>query len=261
MELLSILLLLALQRQWPELEPPAERDCPLSQLQSHSGAPWLAALLIAALVAALYYGLRQTLWGLPGLLLAMGSLWFACGRADGLRTLQAQRDCLQLNDLQGAALAGADGDSTEGGGNSPEQLLATLQRQQTRHYLQQWFAPVFWFCLLGPGGAVGYRLLATGAGTAARERANWLPARLLALAFSLTGDFQRAYPAAREQFLAPQANVELVDHCADAALPDPLIEQAEPGPSMEAHLAAREGLLKRTRVLWLCAIALAVIAL
>lgn len=77
------------------------------------------------------------------------------------------------------------------------------------------FAPIFWFVLLGPFGALLYRLSNTLDAmwgykneryqyfgyTAARfdDLLNWLPARLTALSYTLLGDTRRAWHAWRYQ--------------------------------------------------------------
>jgi AmpE protein len=60
----------------------------------------------------------------------------------------------------------------------------------------RWFAPLFYFLVIGPLGAVGYRLVKVHAeqGKEARylvvlQWLDWLPARALGLSFALLGDF------------------------------------------------------------------------
>lgn len=247
MEFFALLLLIALRHQWPELEPAHLKSRP----------DWLLAVLAAAAVAALDFYLRHALWGLPGLLLAVGALWFACGRRDAERALQRYRLHLQRNDLEGARLEAENSELVPAlaSADDLERLQALVQRSWLQQQLESWFAPVLWFCLLGPGGAVAYRLLQ------GERRLAWLddaPARLLALSFSLTGDFQRGYPAAREALLGPFASDLLLLRSIEASAP-----AAAPanGPACDQVLGQRQRLIERTRLLWLCAIALGVIAL
>jgi AmpE protein len=75
---------------------------------------------------------------------------------------------------------------------------AEPQQQPNYSYLaeivERWLTPVFWFVLAGPVGALAYRLLALQApqmpmARKARDWAEWLPTRLLALALPLMGHF------------------------------------------------------------------------
>lgn len=76
------------------------------------------------------------------------------------------------------------------------------------------FATVFWFCVLGPAGAVLYRMLAEGAlrppaAVVARPALlrsyryllgllGWIPARLVAFGYAMTGSFEEALQRLRE---------------------------------------------------------------
>jgi len=76
------------------------------------------------------------------------------------------------------------------------------------------FATVFWFCLLGPAGAVLYRMVAEGAlrpspiivARPPLQRAyryalgllGWIPARLIAFGYAMTGSFEEALQRLRE---------------------------------------------------------------
>ena len=74
--------------------------------------------------------------------------------------------------------------------------------------LVRWFGVLFWFALLGPSGALLYRLAqllaATPAGedsTPARKFAallDWLPAHLMALALALASNFDAVFSAWRD---------------------------------------------------------------
>ncbi len=263
MEFIALLILIGLRYRWPFFEAPAAQ-CGFSRLTSGNGSVVIGALVPALLVGALDISLRQVAWGLPSLLLAVAALWFACGRADALRILDCQRSQLRENALESAIQTAREAGSLPD--TSPlgiDDLLTALQRPQAEYYLHQWFAPVLWFCLLGPAGAVGYRLiyLAGSGNPQPLQLASWLPSRLLALSFSLTGNLYRAYPAAREQMFDEAPASLLVDQCANAALPDGDSAIPASGPALDARLAQREALFHRTRLLWLSAIALGVIAI
>ncbi len=134
------------------------------------------------------------------------------------------------------------------------------------------FAPMFWFVVLGPVGAVLFRMSAAFVGNpvlrageqqiAARlyEILLWLPARLLAIGLGLAGTlgpvvevFGRAShgPGSSEKLLGAAALAALGDHRDGTAADD------------DAHVAAIDamfGLVKRGFLVWLVVLALLVAA-
>ncbi|HEY0178910.1 MAG TPA: beta-lactamase induction protein, partial [Dokdonella sp.] len=150
--------------------------------------------------------------------------------------------------------------------------------------LSRWFGVLFWFVVLGPGGALGYRVVqllahhpafATDIGAVQRgrlERAalvlDWAPAHLIALTLALVSDFDavvrtwRGYHAAHRGgyftldlgFLGAiarsgvDADVVAGDGYA-TDVDDPLVE-----------LADARAVLRRVLVTWLALIALLVLA-
>ncbi|TGQ49636.1 hypothetical protein, partial [Mesorhizobium sp. M4B.F.Ca.ET.211.01.1.1] len=77
----------------------------------------------------------------------------------------------------------------------------------------RWFAVLFWFLLLGPAGALGYRLLALMAESPMRARVpveplalaqrllgwiEWPVAQLMAFSMALVGNFDTAWKAWRQ---------------------------------------------------------------
>ena len=67
-----------------------------------------------------------------------------------------------------------------------------MQRAFLYQAQQGWFAVLFYFLLLGPVGALAYRVLqlaTPGKSSSLLWLADWVPARLLAASFTLTGNF------------------------------------------------------------------------
>lgn len=111
--------------------------------------------------------------------------------------------------------------------------LQTLHQTLTRAIFlaanERVFAVVFWFILLGPMGAVLYRLT-----TLARTQAvveinevaaklqsllDWLPVRLLTFLFALCGHFTQVITYWKRALLkSPEANDAMLAHCGVAAL-------------------------------------------
>ena len=151
----------------------------------------VAPLLLFALI---YVCVEAIFGGTAMLLLGTAALFFAFGREDFPTLSQRFLARARAGDLEGASLviteAGGDG-SAEDADDFADTAIAFFSVMA----LQRWFGPVIYFLLLGPIGAVAYRLayLAQDTPTPLTEsmmRAlDWLPSRLMALSFSLFGDF------------------------------------------------------------------------
>jgi AmpE protein len=157
-------------------------------------------------------------------------------------------------------------------------------------YFERLFAVIFWYLLLGP---IGVLLYAAARLIARNESENestwqdaliprlvfileWLPARALALTFSLAGDFVAAFHRLRENFLSQAPAQELVKACAIDASESSLLrtsvkyEELAPtatfaggmeSPGSYPQGAARQidellSLMFRSQVIWLTVLAL-----
>lgn len=130
------------------------------------------------------------------------------------------------------------------------------------------FAVLFWFVILGPAGAVLYRLIALcgerDAPLLLADRAakiqtmlDWLPARVLTFMFALGGHFTRVFSCWRRRALAgPQDNNALLGECGIAALD---IASAENFPEDQTPEKESVALLDRALVLTLVLLAMVVL--
>ncbi len=169
-----------------------------------------AALLIGLtlpllLVATLQWLLGDWAYGLPGLAFGVLALFYAWGPRD----LEHDVDAVIDADVMGREAAAKplfpqrDDVSVEGG---------ALVEAVFRCALWRWFGPLFWFFVLGPLGAVGYRLVALAAQGAARSRLpegqrdtastlhdllDWPVAQLMTLTLALAADFDAVIGAWR----------------------------------------------------------------
>ena len=126
------------------------------------------------------------------------------------------------------------------------------------------FAVLFWFALLGPEGALLYRLSVhtlyhsprqTLSRAAHRLEAvlSWIPVNLMAFSFSLAGDYEKvsqAWRAKPRQNDLAACNYQTLIKTGLGAIGD-----CEPGDEIDCIHALR-GLLKRSLVIWLAFIAL-----
>lgn len=174
---------------------------------------WRSAwgVLLALLPPLLVVGLLQLLFeraafGLGGLLFGVAALFHAWGPRDLDRDVDAVIDGPDPIARRHAAARLSDV------GVPPDDSEA-LVTGVFRNAMRRWFGVLLWFLLLGPVGAVGYRLAvllvaaAAGgrlpAGTARGARrllrvVEWPVAQLMSLALALVGSFDRVIAAWRE---------------------------------------------------------------
>lgn len=146
-------------------------------------------------------------------------------------------------------------------------------------YLDKLFAVFFWFFLLGPAGAVFYRLVSlyhdlpvVREGRLPAQRGwllalLWLPARYMALCSCLAGNFTTAFDVWRRLLLDTRLSpAEYLARCLDAAL----INEGEASVPAEADEALRlalqrhpalQDLLARTEIIGLVGLSLAILLL
>jgi AmpE protein len=164
------------------------------------GGGLLLAVALPALVAAFVLGLIEPiLFGLLWIGLAAFLLLYAFGRGDFQATMGRYRGHAFSGDFEAAYLEASQVFAWEEQNATPQsaaEVHVMIQRALLYEGFQRWFAVLFYFVVLGPAGAVAYRLLQLAGddfGAQLRQRwlfyADWVPARLLAAAFSLTGDF------------------------------------------------------------------------
>ena len=168
-------------------------------------------VLLALVPPLLLVGLLQALfddaaWGLGGLLFGVAALFHAWGPRD----LDRDVDALVDGDSDPVARRHAAARLSDTG-VAPADADA-LVTAVFRNALRRWFGVLLWFLLLGPVGAIGYRLVALlvaaaaggrlPAGTARGAKAllrwiEWPVAQLMCLALALVGSFDRVVAAWR----------------------------------------------------------------
>ncbi|MEH6564675.1 MAG: regulatory signaling modulator protein AmpE [Halopseudomonas sp.] len=141
-------------------------------------------------------------------------------------------------------------------------LLARVRGRMLTDALRGYFVPVLWFLLLGPLGALGYRLLRLFVErlpaddrtyiTSLVHAMEWLPARLLAASFALVGHFDQVFGALRGLWGDWDSAIEpLLVTAAEAALST----SEQPGED-ETVLAPIRALLFRAMLVWAVPVAL-----
>lgn len=248
------------------------------------------ALVPPLLAVALFQlALDKPLIGLGGLVFGIIVLFYAWGPRDldlDVEALATARDAASRREA--AARLWPDGATPLLDGGS---LIEAVFRSA----LRRWFGVLFWFLLLGPVGALGYRLVALAAeGEASRHLPgetldgartllallDWPVAQLLTLAMALVGNFDTVLGAWREsggsrfsldnRFLGAVARAsvkcELADEAADYGNESGV---GAPGLSGQGvalsagdvpELRDAMSLVWRSLLVWLAALALFVIA-
>ncbi|MBL0228944.1 cobalamin biosynthesis protein [Thermomonas sp.] len=240
------------------------------------------ALAVPLLVVGLFQvALREPLWGFVGVLFAVVVLFHCWGPRDLDLDVAGVLDAPDAASRRHAASrlwAHAAGARMDG----PSLVEAVF-----RNALRRWFGVLFWFLLLGPFGAVLYRLSVLAVErddtqlaheTAAGARAwlallEWPVAQLMTLGLALVGNFDSVMAAWREDD-AFALHGDLLGTAARASVrsgsPKKAADYAESGVSASTAIIEVFGELPELRdamnlawrilILWLAVIALFVVA-
>lgn len=245
------------------------------------GDPWQGRLGVLLVVAApllltllLQAGLDDALFGVLGLAFAIAVLLFCLGPRDlGLELDEYRAALTSDNDELATRLArGLLG--SEPPDDIDEQARAVTHAVLVQANLRI-FGVLFWFVLLGPVGAVLYRAVAELRHHAAETRdefawsvqhfmdvLDWVPARLTAFGYALSGDFEaavlrwRSLTANQDHWGVPADDVLIA---AGAGALD-LDDDSRDNLSWDQVLQSTLSLVWRTLVLWVFVIALLTLA-
>lgn len=224
----------------------------------------LLVLLPLLILVLLQWWLQRNGLGLIGLLLFALVLLACVGRRDPLGEMATGFErAWERGDKAAAALVAERdlGVTAEG----QDSVLTEVRAALVREVLQGYMVTVFWFALLGPAGALGYRLLrlladqadssAASPASALAHALEWIPARLLAASFALVGHFDHVRAELADVVLRWELPSDVLVHrAAEAALnggSGPLA-----GSDAVGVLADTRTLLVRALVAWAVALAL-----
>lgn len=234
-------------------------------------------MLITPLVLVtmlLQVGLDDALFGLLGLVFAVAVLVFCLGPRDLGHELTQYREAHIAGDQEQATRLARTLMGREPPGDPMEQARAVTEAVLVQANLRI-FGVLFWFVILGPVGAVLYRAVTelsrltqqdhdefSWAARQLQEILDWLPARLVALGYALSGHFEaamvgwRAATAHNDTWLVPAAQV--LAATGTGALD---LEQAiDDNMAWDQALQSAMGLVWRTLILWVFVIALLTLA-
>ena len=196
----------------------------LAYVEAHQCAPWLALSLLVALPVfglALVLGLTETvLFGALAIPLHILILIYSLGRGDVRQQMGPSADALRRGDEQGALYA-AERDL----GLTLQPIAQTLKQHLVWRAYEGFFAVIFWYVLLGPIPALGYRLLDLAERHASaqvqllaqqlRHGLDWLPSRFFAFSLALVGNFSAVAEKVLPQLLS--WSMSIARYVSDAA--------------------------------------------
>lgn len=243
---------------------PALSNKPVAVLVLALAGPVLALLVLLALVDNIWHWLQ--------LLVAVVVLLYTVGRGRFRRAIKRYRRAREEGDWLTALAAYqttvAPQELTD---DLPEQddwksLDERMNRAIAYRGLERTFAVLFWFVLLGPAGALLYRLSTLyrqgedkelpAQSEAARFLwyLEWPASRVLGLSFALTGNFVSCVHSLREHFWkGDQPTGESLQHFIEGALH--VGEQSAPETTARVEPEAMLALLSRTLIFWISVLA------
>ncbi len=178
----------------------------------HGAIAWCVGVLPVAFLVWLVQSWLSELnfllgwaWGVGVLYLTMGLKYYSSIAEDIAAKLRAG----QLEEARAALQSWRGGDAA---GFGPRELASVAIEQLFVHSHRQTFGVLFWFVLLGPAGAVLFRLASvlslrwreatpqfSGAAAKIFHALNWAPVRLTALTYAVAGNFEDAMYCWRSQ--------------------------------------------------------------
>ena len=240
---------------------------------SPGGAPLLCVAAPVVVCAIVQWGLRGNLFGLGALLFAVLVLFWCWGPRDLERDVEAVEKAPDSERRSAAAQAlRPDGRSGTVAFEAEALVSATFESA-----LKRWFGVLFWFAVLGPAGALLYRLLQVCAATpaqldnAATRRAvmafDWLPAHGVALALAIASNFDAVFKTWRDWHATRIDRFELNPGFLDAiarASVDADVEADDEYGHKDPHaplvaLSDAMVLVRRVLIVWLTVVALIVL--
>jgi membrane protein required for beta-lactamase induction len=218
--------------------------------------PLSIVLVIQLLLMDLLFGLPYFVFGIFVLLYCLGP---ACLSSD----IEAYLDARSMGD---------DDEALHYAGSLTERAASTVPDQQTSDVTrailhvanERIFSVLFWFVVLGPFGAVVYRLVTNISkrdeidslaqyATLVQSVVAWIPAHLLAAGYALTGHFDGAFRAYQSR--PRESNMSLANHDVLVTTGLGALRGREATNEISSIQAARD-LVMRAIIVWIAVLAL-----
>jgi len=219
------------------------------------------------LVTGICHWLEDVSW-LFGMAAAVAVLFYSFGPLNLRRQIEAWLDMKRRGDLQGSyrlAVEIRQGEVAESESGIEQAVVDSILLQANERRL----ATVFWFLLLGPPGALLYRMVSLTESWAERELPGsdflsaawhlhdilaWIPARLCAISYALSGSFVDALVHWQDKTAMIRDHYSrILLACGRGALRS---TTTRTGGRVEEALA----LVRRATIIWITALALLTLA-
>ncbi|UCB55442.1 MAG: regulatory signaling modulator protein AmpE [Thiotrichales bacterium] len=225
----------------------------------------LAVLSLPLLIIAiLQYLLSGFLMELPYLLFSVLVFAYCLGPACLSSDIEFYLDARRLGD-EDEALHYAGTLTERAASTAPDQQTSDVTRAILHVANERIFAVIFWFVILGPAGAILYRLTTN---LSKQEDLNdslsavailfqavltWVPTRMLALGYALTGHFDGALQAYRNRPYESDLALENYDVLVNTGLG--ALRDQETTDEISSIISARN-LVMRSILIWIAVLAL-----
>lgn len=232
---------------------------------------WIKLVIVLALpllaIIVVQYTLYDLLWGVPFLLIGLLVLFYCLGPDCLINDIEAYLDARSLGD-DDEALHYAGVLTGRSASTSPDQQITDVTRAILSSTNERVFSVLFWFVLLGPLGAVLYRLSTSiskqdsdpvirNAALHVQSSMAWAPARLLAIGYALTGHFDGAVHAYRNR--PHEENIAMANYDVLVSTGLGALRDQEESDEIATIRSARS-LIIRSLLIWVAVLALLTLA-
>ena len=225
----------------------------------------IAVLMIPVLViAAIQYVLQDFLLQLPYLIFSVLVFAYCLGPACLSSDVEFYLEARRLGD-DDEALHYAGAITERAASTAPDQQTSDVTRAILYAANERIFAVIFWFVILGPAGAVLYRFTTSltkqhdlndslsAVATLLQAILTWVPTRMLAAGYALTGHFDGALQAYRNRPYESDLALENYDVLVNTGLG--ALRDQEVTDEISSIISARN-LVMRSILIWIAVLAL-----
>ena len=231
-----------------------------------NGMVQIVAVLIVpvAVIAVIQHLMHDFLFQLPYLVFAVLVFAYCLGPACLSSDIEFYLDARRLGD-EDEALHYAGVLTERAASTSPDQQTSDVTRAILHVANERIFAVIFWFVIFGPAGAVLYRLTTSlskqdstndslnAVATLFQAVLTWVPARMLAMGYALTGHFDGALQAYRSRPYESDLALENYDVLVNTGLG--ALRDQEATDEISSITSARN-LVMRSILIWIAVLAL-----